>query len=64
MVEDIEYYEQRLDIIIYLLNSTNDVNVLDYLTEEYAKYYNKYEKLLQGSDRLEESNTLTTMDWI
>ena len=37
MVKDLGYYERKLDIIIYLLNSTDDDTVSDYLLDEYAK---------------------------
>lgn len=51
MVKDLRYYEGKLDIIIYLLNSTNDVKVLDYLTDEYAKNYIEYERLYNEQER-------------
>ena len=35
MVKDLDYYERKLDIIIYLLNSTNKKKVVDYLLNEY-----------------------------
>ena len=37
MVKDLGYYERKLDIIIYLLNSTDEEKVVDYLLDEYTK---------------------------
>ena len=45
MVRDLGYYEKKLDIIIYLLNSTDEEKVVDYLLDEYAKNYIEYERL-------------------
>ena len=39
MVKDLGYYERKLDVIIYLLNSTDEEKVTDYLLDEYAKNY-------------------------
>ena len=63
--KDITYYENKLDIIIYLLNSTDDEEVKNYLIDEYNKYYNIYEEIiLKEVYRIEESYTSSTMDWI
>ena len=65
MVKDLHYYENKLDMIIYLLNSTDDEEVKNYLIDEYNKYYNIYEEImLKEVYRIEESNTSSTMDWI
>ena len=45
MVKDLRYYENKLDIIIYLLNSTDDDTVSDYLLVVYGKNYIEYERL-------------------
>ena len=44
MVKDLSYYEKKLDIIIYLLNSTDEEKVVDYLLDEYAKNNNSYRR--------------------
>ena len=64
MVKDLVYYEKKLDIIIYLLNSTDDDTVSDYLLDEYAKNYIEYEELLNEQERLQKSTSSSTMDWI
>ena len=62
---DLSYYENKLDIIIYLLNSTDDEEVKNYLIDEYNKCYNVYEEImLKEVYIIEESNTSSTMDWI
>ena len=63
MVKDLIYYERKLDIIIYLLNSTDNDKVVDYLLDEYAKHYIEYERLLNEQER-EQKTTSSTMDWI
>lgn len=63
MVKDLSYYEKKLDIIIYLLNSTDDEPVVYYLLDEYAKNYIEYERLLNEQERIQKS-THSTMDWI
>ena len=63
MVKDLIYYERKLDIIIYLLNSTDNDKVVDYLLDEYAKNYIEYERLLNEQER-EQKTTSSTMDWI
>ena len=63
--KDIIYYENKLDIIIYLLNSTDYEEVKNYLIDEYNKCYNVYEEImLKEVYIIEESNTSSTMDWI
>lgn len=63
--KDIIYYENKLDIIIYLLNSTDDEEVKNYLIDEYNKCYSIYEEItLKEVYRIEESYTSSTMDWI
>ena len=63
MVKDLSYYEKKLDIIIYLLNSTDEEKVTDYLLDEYAKNYIEYERLYNEQER--EYKTLSSsMDWI
>lgn len=63
--KDIPYYENKLDIIIYLLNSTDNEEVKNYLIDEYNKCYNVYEEImLKEVYRIEESYTPSTMDWI
>ena len=63
--KDISYYENKLDIIIYLLNSTDSEEVKNYLIDEYNKCYNVYEEImLKEVYRIEESHTSSTMDWI
>ena len=63
--KDITYYENKLDIIIYLLNSTDNEEVKNYLIDEYNKCYNFYEEImLKEVYRIEESYTPSTMDWI
>ena len=42
MVKDLAYYGKKLDIIIYLLNSTDNDNVVEYLLDEYAKNNNSH----------------------
>ena len=63
MVKDLSYYERKLDIIIYLLNSTDDDTVSDYLLDEYAKNYIEYERLYNEQER-EYKTSSSTMDWI
>ena len=63
MVKDLGYYERKLDIIIYLLNSTDNDNVVDYLLDEYAKNYIEYERLYNEQGR-EYKTSSSTMDWI
>lgn len=63
--KNITYYENKLDIIINLLNSTNDEEVKNYLIDEYNKCYNIYEEImLKEIYRNEESYTSSPMDWI
>ena len=64
MVKDLRYYENKLDIIIYLLNSTDEEKVTDYLLDEYAKNYIEYEELLNEQERIQKSTSSSTMDWI
>ena len=64
MVKDLCYYERKLDIIIYLLNSTDNDKVVDYLLDEYAKNYIEYERLLSDEQESKQEQTPTTMDWI
>ena len=64
MVKDLGYYERKLDIIIYLLNSTDDDTVSDYLLDEYAKNYIEYEELLNEQERIQKSTSFSAMDWI
>ena len=63
MVKDLRYYENKLDIIIYLLNSTDDDTVSDYLLDEYAKNYIEYERLYNEQER-EYKTSSSAMDWI
>ena len=63
MVKDLGYYERKLDIIIYLLNSTDNDNVVDYLLDEYAKNYIEYERLYNEQER-EYKTSSSSMDWI
>ena len=63
MVKDLVYYEKKLDIIIYLLNSTDDDTVSDYLLDEYTKNYIEYERLYNEQER-EYKTSSSTMDWI
>ena len=63
MVKDLGYYERKLDIIIYLLNSTDDDTVSDYLLDEYAKNYIEYERLYNEQER-EYKSSSSSMDWI
>ena len=63
MVKDLDYYEKKLDIIIYLLNSTDEEKVVDYLLDEYAKNYIEYERLYNEQER-EYKTSSSTMDWI
>lgn len=63
MVKDLGYYERKLDIIIYLLNSTDEEKVLDYLLDEYTKNYIEYERLYNEQER-EYKTSSSTMDWI
>ena len=63
MVKDLVYYERKLDIIIYLLNSTDNDNVVDYLLDEYAKNYIEYERLYNEQER-EYKTSSSAMDWI
>ena len=63
MVKDLGYYERKLDIIIYLLNSTDNDNVVEYLLDEYAKNYIEYERLYNEQER-EYKTSSSTMDWI
>lgn len=58
----IVYYENKLDMIIYLLNSTNDENIQMYLLDKYNECYSKYESLIKEVKTNEQ--TFTTMDWI
>lgn len=59
---NIAYYENKLDMIIYLLNSTNDENIQMYLLDKYNECYSKYELLLKEVKLNEQ--TFATMDWI
>lgn len=63
MVKDLGYYERKLDIIIYLLNSTDEEKVIDYLLNEYAKNYIEYERLYNEQER-EYKTSSSSMDWI
>ena len=63
MVKDLGYYERKLDIIIYLLNSTDEEKVTDYLLDEYAKNYIEYERLYNEQER-EYKSSSSAMDWI
>ena len=63
MVKDLGYYERKLDIIIYLLNSTDNDNVVDYLLDEYGKNYIEYERLYNEQER-EYKTSFSAMDWI
>ena len=63
MVKDLGYYERKLDIIIYLLNSTDEEIVVDYLLDEYTKNYIEYERLYNEQER-EYKTSSSTMDWI
>ena len=63
MVKDLGYYEKKLDIIIYLLNSTDEEKVVDYLLDEYAKNYIEYERLYNEQER-EYKTSSSSMDWI
>ena len=63
MVKDLGYYERKLDIIIYLLNSTDEEKVVDYLLDEYAKNYIEYERLYNEQER-EYKTSSSAMDWI
>ena len=63
MVKDLSYYERKLDIIIYLLNSTDDDTVSDYLLDEYTKNYIEYERLYNEQER-EYKTSSSSMDWI
>ena len=63
MVKDLSYYERKLDIIIYLLNSTDEEKVTDYLLDEYAKNYIEYERLYNEQERIQKSSS-SAMDWI
>lgn len=63
MVKDLGYYERKLDIIIYLLNSTDEEKVTDYLLDEYTKNYIEYERLYNEQER-EYKSSSSSMDWI
>ena len=63
MVKDLVYYEKKLDIIIYLLNSTDEEKVVDYLLDEYTKNYIEYERLYNEQER-EYKTSSSTMDWV
>ena len=63
MVKDLGYYERKLDIIIYLLNSTDEEKITDYLLDEYAKNYIEYERLYNEQER-EYKTSSSSMDWI
>ena len=63
MVKDLGYYERKLDIIIYLLNSTDEEKVVDYLLDEYTKNYIEYERLYNEQER-EYKSSSSSMDWI
>ena len=63
MLKDLRYYERKLDIIIYLLNSTDEEKVVDYLLDEYAKNYIEYERLYNEQER-EYKTSSSSMDWI
>ena len=63
MVKDLGYYERKLDIIIYLLNSTDEEKVVDYLLNEYVKNYIEYERLYNEQER-EYKSSSSSMDWI
>ena len=63
MVKDLAYYEKKLDIIIYLLNSTDEEKVVDYLLDEYGKNYIEYERLYNEQER-EYKSSSSSMDWI
>ena len=63
MVKDLGYYERKLDIIIYLLNSTDEEKVVDYLLDEYTKNYIEYERLYNEQER-EYKTSSSTMDWV
>ena len=63
MVKDLSYYEKKLDIIIYLLNSTDEEKVTDYLLDEYAKNYIEYERLYNEQEK-EYKTSSSSMDWI
>ena len=63
MVKDLVYYENKIDIIIYLLNSTDEEKVVDYLLDEYTKNYIEYERLYNEQER-EYKTSSSSMDWV
>ena len=63
MVKDLGYYERKLDKIIYLLNTTDEKKVVDYLLEKKKKNYIEYERLYNEQER-EYKTSSSAMDWI
>ena len=64
MVKDLHYYENKLDMIIYLLNSTDREETKRHLLNEYYSCYNEYEIKLKEVRYNEKRVTSSTMDWI
>lgn len=50
MEEQILYYENRLQVIIWLLNHTNNEDVENHLLCDYYNTYEKYEEVLLKSE--------------
>lgn len=66
-LNELEYYGNILDIIVNLLNNSNNAELQEYLLNKYNIYYEKYEKLRIKEYKKNGENkkqTYCSMDWI
>lgn len=66
-LNELEYYGNILDIIVNLLNNSNNAELQEYLLNKYNMYYGKYEELRIKEYKKNGENkkqTHSSMDWI
>lgn len=66
-LNELKYYGNILDIIVNLLNNSNNAELQEYLLNKYNMYYEKYEELRIKEYKKNGENkkqTYSTMDWI
>lgn len=66
-LNELEYYANILDIIVNLLNNSDNAEIQEYLLNKYNTYYGKYEKLRIKEYKKNGENkkqTYCPMDWI
>lgn len=66
-LNELEYYGNILDIIVNLLNNSDNKELQEYLLNNYNTYYEKYEKLRIKEYKKNGENkkqTYSPMDWI